>query len=61
MNSMSIYGMRGCYLSTDKADNYLFVGGWHDGKVTVMRLNADGTIGEMTDEIFHKGIGSVAE
>ena len=54
MNSMSIYGMRGCYLSTDKDDSYLFVGGWHDGKVTVMRLNADGTIGGMTDEIFHK-------
>ena len=61
MNSASICGMRGCYLSTDKLDRYLFVGGWHDGKVTVMRLNEDGTIGEMTDEIFHKGIGSVAE
>jgi len=53
--------MRGCYLSTDKDDRYLFVAGWHDGKVTVMRLNEDGTIGEMTDEIFHKGLGSVAE
>lgn len=61
MNSMSIQGMRGCYLSTDKEDKYLFVAGWHDGKVTVMRLNEDGTVGEMTDEIFHKGIGSVAE
>ena len=61
MNSASICGMRGCYLSTDKLDHYLFVGGWHDGKVTVMRLNEDGTIGEMTDEVFHKGIGSVAE
>ena len=61
MNSASICGMRGCYLSTDKLDRYLFVGGWHDGKVTVMRLNEDGTIGEMTDELFHKGIGSVAE
>lgn len=61
MNSASICGMRGCYLSTDKQDKFLFVGGWHDGKVTVMRLNEDGTIGEMTDEIFHKGLGSVAE
>ena len=61
MNSASICGMRGCYLSTDKLDRYLFVGGWHDGKVTVMRLNEDGAIGEMTDEVFHKGIGSVAE
>lgn len=61
MNSASIRGMRGCYLSTDREDRFLFVGGWHDGKVTVMRLNEDGTIGEMTDEIFHKGLGSVAE
>lgn len=61
MNSASIFGMRGCYLSTDKEDKFLFVAGWHDGKVTVMRLNEDGTIGEMTDEVFHKGLGSVAE
>jgi len=53
--------VRGFYRATDKQDKFLFVGGWHDGKVTVMRLNEDGTIGEMTDEIFHKGLGSVAE
>ena len=61
MKSASIRWMRGRYLSTDREDRFLFVGGWHDGKVTVMRLNEDGTIGEMTDEIFHKGLGSVAE
>lgn len=61
MNSATIEGMRGCYLSTDKDDKYLFVAGWHDGKVTVLRLNEDGTVGEITDEVFHKGIGSVAE
>ena len=41
LNCASIEGMRGCYLSTDKDDRYLFVAGWHDGKVTVMRLNED--------------------
>ena len=61
LNCASIEGMRGCYLSTDKDDKYLFVAGWHDGKVTVMRLNEDGTVGAMTDEVFHKGLGSVAE
>lgn len=61
MNSASVHGMRGCYLSTDRDDRFLFVGGWHDGKVTVMRLNDDGTIGEMADDVFHKGLGSVAE
>ena len=61
LNCAGIEGMRGCYLSTDKDDKYLFVAGWHDGKVTVMRLNEDGTVGKMTDEVFHKGLGSVAE
>lgn len=61
MNRAPIDGMRGCYLSTDKDDKYLFVAGWHDGKVTVLRLLEDGTVSEITDEVFHKGIGSVAE
>ncbi len=54
-------GMRGCYLSTDYTDRYLFVAGYHDGKLTVLRLEEDGQIGEITDEIFHKGLGSLAE
>ena len=58
MNSASVHGMRGCYLSTDRDDRFLFVGGWHDGKVTVMRLNDDGTIGEMADDVFIKGWGA---
>lgn len=61
MNTASINGMRGCYLSTDYDDKFLFTGGYHDGKITVMRLNKDGSIGEITDEIYHKGLGVVAE
>lgn len=61
INKGSINGMRGCFLSTDYEDKYLFVGGYHDGKVTVLRLNEDGGVGEITEEIFHKGLGSVAE
>lgn len=61
IDSASIQGMRGCYLDTDSQDKFLFVGGYHDGKVTVMRLNEDGTIGSILDGIFHKGLGSVAE
>ena len=57
----SINGMRGCYLSTDYEDKFLFVGGYHDGKITVLRLLEDGGIGEITDEIYHKGLGSIAE
>lgn len=61
INKGSINGMRGCFLSTDFEDKYLFVGGYHDGKVTVLRLREDGGVGEITEEIFHKGLGSVAE
>lgn len=57
----SINGMRGCYLSTDYSDRYLFVAGYHDGKITMLRLDEDGRIGEITDEVYHKGMGSVAD
>lgn len=61
INFASINGMRGCYLSTDYYDKYLFVAGYHDGKITVLRLEENGAVGKITDEIFHKGLGSVAE
>ncbi len=61
INQASINGMRGCYLSTDYKDEFLFVAGYHDGKITVLKLNDDGGIGSITEEIFHKGIGSIAE
>ncbi len=57
----SINGMRGSHLSTDYEDRFLFVGGYHDGKITVLRLHEDGTIGEICDELFLKGLGSIAE
>lgn len=57
----SIHGMRGCYITTDPDDRFLFVGGHHDAKITIMRLNEDGTIGEISDNFFHQGIGSIVE
>lgn len=61
LNFSPINGMRGCYVSTDYTDSFLFVAGYHDGKLTVLRIKEDGSIGEITDEIFHKGLGSIAE
>lgn len=61
LNLKNIRGMRGCQLSTDDQDKYLFVSGYHDGKATVLRLNEDGSIGEIVDGVYHKGLGSVAE
>lgn len=53
--------MRGCHLSTDVDDRYVFVSGYHDGKATILRLNKDGSVGRIVDGVFHKGYGSVAE
>lgn len=61
INIAGINGMRGCHLSTNSDDTYIFVSGYHDGKITILRLNEDGSVGEITDELFHNGLGSVAE
>ncbi len=61
INLVDINGMRGCYISTDYEDKFVFVAGYHDGKITVLSLNEDGSVGEITDEIFHKGTGSIAD
>jgi 6-phosphogluconolactonase len=60
LNEASINGMRGCYLNMDQKDNYLLTAGYHDGKITILRLNKDGSIGEITDERYHKGLGTAA-
>lgn len=60
VNSAGIGGMRGCFVTTDSKDRYLFVGGYHDGRVTMMRLNEDGSIGKIADGIFHQG-GSLSQ
>lgn len=54
INHAPINGMRGCYLSTDYEDRFLFVAGYHDGKITVLRLREDGGVGEVTEEITIK-------
>lgn len=62
MNQRGIGGIRGCYVSVDDKNRYLFVAGYHDGRVTMMHLNEDGSIGDIADGIFHKGMGrNIAE
>ena len=43
INSVDINGMRGCYLATDVDGRYLYVAGYHDGKVTVVHTHKDPT------------------
>lgn len=61
MNLQSINGMRGCYISTSYDDKFLFVAGYHDGKITALRLKPNGSIGEITEEIYLKGMGTISE
>lgn len=60
INKGSVNGLRPCYISTDRANRYLITAGYHDGKLTVLRLMEDGGVGPVTDEVFMKGLGSVA-
>ncbi|MBQ9512722.1 MAG: lactonase family protein [Lachnospiraceae bacterium] len=60
LNEASIHGMRGCYLSCSRDDKYLFCAGYHDAKITVLSLKKSGAIGEITDEVYHKGLGMTA-
>ena len=39
LNSANIKGMRGCHITTDAEDKYIFVSGYHDGKETVLNKN----------------------
>lgn len=61
INLGSVNGMRGRHVMTDYEDKFLFVSGYHDGKLTVLRTNEDGSVGEITEEIYYKGLGIVAE
>lgn len=61
VNLGSIDGLRACHISVDKEDKYIFTAGYHDGKATVVKINDDGSVGEVTAEVFHKGLGSIAE
>lgn len=45
LNRHSVQGLRPCYLQVDSANEYLISAGYYDGKLTISRLNPDGTVG----------------
>ena len=57
INEMPTGGMRGCYLCLDEQDRYLFVAGYYDGRVSMLRLEENGAISQATCGIYHKGMG----
>jgi len=60
LNKAPVNGLRPCYLSLDSKNEFLACGGYHDGKLTVLRVEEDGSVGGVTDEVFMKGLGSIA-
>ena len=61
INVASIRGMRGCFIELYEEKGFLFVAGYHDGKMTALRIREDGGVGEICDSFYDKGMGSVAE
>ncbi len=61
LNVLSINGMRGCHITVTKDDQFIIVSGYHDGKITVVALTDDGCLDHIADEVFHKGMGSIAD
>lgn len=61
INKININAMRGTHLCGSYSGKYLYVAGYHDGKITVIKTNEDGSLGEVIDGVFHKPTGTVAE
>ncbi len=59
INRASVKGLRPCYISVNRANTFMITGGYHDGKLTVLKINEDGTIGEVVARDFMKGMGSI--
>lgn len=57
INTSWIGGMRGHSLCLSSRNRYAFVGGFHDGRVTMMHINDDGSVGDIADGIFHQHLG----
>ncbi|MDO4478282.1 MAG: beta-propeller fold lactonase family protein [Lachnospiraceae bacterium] len=61
INMVDMDGMRGHQMTHDRTGKYLFVGGYHDGKISMIETLPDGTLGDQLDGVYHKGEGSVGE
>ncbi len=59
LNKASVNGLRPCYIDVDTENKYLVTAGYHDGKISVLKINEDGSVGSVTDEVFMKGLGTV--
>lgn len=61
INQIEMDGMRGHQLTHDHDSRYLFVAGYHDGKITMIRTNKDGSLGKQLDGVFHHSVGGIGD
>lgn len=61
LNFKKINGMRASHLHITPDQKYIFASGYHDGKLTILRLEEDGRLGEIAAERYHSGLTSAAE
>lgn len=59
MNTASVNGLRPASVCVDRENRFLLSGGYHDGKLTVVKIHKNGKVGEVCDEVFMKGLGSI--
>lgn len=55
LNTKATGGMRGCYLDIDSKRRFLFVAGFHDGRVSMLKIKKDGSLSGLADGVFHRG------
>lgn len=55
--SVSSEGADPCHLALDENDSFLFVSNYTSGSLSVFRLDAEGSVTELTDHKQHKGRG----
>jgi 6-phosphogluconolactonase len=57
LNRQPTLGEHPCYVSIDPAGKWLYAVNYTSGSVCVYPIEADGSIGAITDQVIHKGSG----
>ena len=58
--TMRMRGMRGSYLSLDAEEEFMFVAGYYDGRLSVLRMEGGQPVKEVSS-IHYRGITNIAE
>jgi 6-phosphogluconolactonase len=61
INKQLTGGDHPCYVDVDKTGKWVFAGNYSSGSLSVLPVNADGSLGEATSHIKHTGSGANKE